>query len=847
MIITLAALLLMQEPTELARQSLSDSSALAVARNREDSTRILRRMARRIPLTSEHVRTAFRDPLARDMLLAARAARVRQDSSLVSYDATGYQRLSVGMGFKQLGRDRLFLRSEHASRVRWSRDAGAWIDILGKRAAFPMVREAEGDANLDPSIPYFPGRETLWIGSGLVKSDVDPTEFIHPLANGAEAYYRYSTGDSLTMELGGGKAIRLRELEITARKPQWNLIVGSFWFDAGSGQLVRAAYRPSITMDLLEIARDEDPEDEDDIPIWVKPLITPLVATVSGITVEFGLYNGFWLPRQNSVEASARAGFMRLPVRFEERFRYASVNALDTVLSPVTVRAPIRRDTMNSAALDSLDKAIAEFRREVDDEREGMQVMVRIGGGGPQADSVRQEISERAREVRRAPPETRDSLLAEFRRMRESGNRDSVRAVLLEARRNRKTQCDTSSVRVSTYTRYQGGLKVAQRVPCDESVLANSPELPPSIYDPGEELFGTAERDELMKSLDLGLQAGWGIARPTLRYGFADGVWRYNRVEGVSLGLAADMALGSGYTVYGKARYAFASRQPSLELGFTRSNGRRTLGINAYKRLAAANDWGSPFSFGSSFAAMLYGRDEGFYYRTDGAELLVRSGTGRSLEWRAFAERQRTAPWNTSWSLLGGRNDSSFIPNFSAIEGEVAGLELRSGHSFGTNPDGFRLVTDLRMEGGAVRAAAAPDVGYGRAAFDFSVSRPIARRLAASVSGSAGASAGTLPPQRLWRLGGLQSVRGQTAGTITGDAFWLGHVELGTRRTGIKPVLFYDVGWAGSRDSLGVAMKPISGAGVGASALDGLLRLDVSRGIWPSTKYRVDFYVEARF
>ena len=36
-----------------------------------------------------------------------------------------------------------------------------------------------------------------------------------------------------------------------------------------------------------------------------------------------------------------------------------------------------------------------------------------------------------------------------------------------------------------------------------------------------DELFGTSERDALMKALTFGLQPGWGPQKPTLEYGLA--------------------------------------------------------------------------------------------------------------------------------------------------------------------------------------------------------------------------------------------------------------------------------------------------------------------------------------
>ena len=78
---------------------------------------------------------------------APAAARLNQDSTLTGYDASAYERMSVGMGFKKIGRDRLLMRSERASHVVWQRGKGAVIDVKGQRSAFPML-EGIGDGDI---------------------------------------------------------------------------------------------------------------------------------------------------------------------------------------------------------------------------------------------------------------------------------------------------------------------------------------------------------------------------------------------------------------------------------------------------------------------------------------------------------------------------------------------------------------------------------------------------------------------------------------------------------------------------------------------------------------------------
>src|SRR2546422_339442 len=82
-----------------------------------------------------------------------------------------------------------------------------------------------------------------------------------------------ATGDSATFRLPDGRVIRLRELQVRPRTPRWNLAVGSMWFDLSGGQLVRAAYRMSVPMDIRSVAEEDDSTSFEDVPALVKPMI----------------------------------------------------------------------------------------------------------------------------------------------------------------------------------------------------------------------------------------------------------------------------------------------------------------------------------------------------------------------------------------------------------------------------------------------------------------------------------------------------------------------------------------------------------------------------------------------
>ncbi len=788
----------------------------------------------RIVVSDEALASAFADEQARVILSRARSARLEQDSALSSYRAIGTQRMSLAAGVRRLGLEKLLFRGDNVARIDWSRAGGVWVTPLGSRVQVPMAgAKADGEMVSSISIPYFPGKESLWMPSsefGVVRADIDERDIIHPLARGAETYYRYATGDSISITLGGERTIQLRELRITARRPQWQLFVGSFWFDQASGQLVRAAYRLSVPIEFWDVASeqvgiDEEREqtiarardsiarerlprdqyvrdsirlanrssssDEDEPPGWVKAAFRPARGTLDGVTIEYGLYGGrFWLPRLNTAEFNAEIGPLRTPFTMYEKFEYEDVDGdFTTPPVPPPMTAAQRRAALDSARGDT--SAV----RAVDREPE-LSISVNTGG---------------------------DSL--------SMSQRDSA------ARAARCAPGDSTYIR--TESRYDGALRVAYTMPCDRSVLRNSAALPPASVST-DELFDLQAAEDLLNALDLSLQPAWGPMRPTLRSGLDQ--MRYNRVEGFSPGLIAEQVLGAGYTARATGRIGHADLVFNGELQLERSNGRRTVYGSVYQRLrATAPEWGNPLSFGPSLPAVLFARDEGFYFRTLGVEVGDRHTTSNgAFEWRLYTEQQRSAGDTSvvsTWSLGRTLGIGQFRTNFDASRISVTGLDVAISRAFGSDPEGTRVITSLRGEGGT------GTVTYGRLALEAQATRPFAK-VSTAITGSVGSSVGELPPQRAWFLGGLRTVRGLPPGSQFGNAYWFVRSEVGTRFGFVRPVVFADVGWAGAREDFGAA-GTMSGAGGGLSFLDGIFRLDVARNLARGGGWRTDLYFEA--
>lgn len=769
LVLTAALQLPGETQTASARDSIqADDDTTRGARRRRHDHNVLRARKTRTPLTAELRANAYRDAAAREIVTRARSARLEQDSSLIAYDARTLQRISAGLGIRVPGRTRLAFRSESATRVRWHRDAGAWIDVEGTRTAIPMAfpgaRAIAGTLEMSP-VPYFPGREGLLRFTGMEQVTDQEGLFIHPLADGAEAYYRYETGDTISYSLPGGQTIRIVEVNVRAREPEFDLILGSLWFDVTSAQVVRAAYRPAAPFDIKKFVEEEEGEEEfDDVPRAIRPLIFPMVATLEAFTIEYGLHQGrWWLPRVQSVTGRIQVGVMRSPFEVFESFTYSSVNGDERLPTVVVDTSATRR---------------------------------KLGGG-----------------VDVGPRRKHDHVDSGF------------------------GKCAPGDTITVTEMRYNGKVPVAIRVPCDTVALASSPALPKSIFDPSDELFGAREREELEKELDVGLVPEWSPRAIDVSV-LQRGLLRYNRVEGLSVGGALSQELGSGLSWRAAGRIGHGDLEPNVDLRLTRGDATRGVALAAYRRLAVVDDWGSPLGLGNSINALLFGRDEGFYYRAAGAELL---GVLGPVEWRVFGERQRTAHVETQFSLAHAINGLRFRENVIASRADLAGASIRVPFSVGLDPQALRVAGSLRAEG------ATGDLEFGRAALDVTVMRTLPWRLAGSLTASGGTTTGDIPRQRLWYLGGTHTVRGHSIGTLAGDAYWLGRGELSTDRVAFRPVVFFDAGWAGSRDAWSHPGKPMLGAGLGWSVFEGLVRFDLAKGIRPNRGVRASLYLDANF
>jgi hypothetical protein len=311
-------------------------------------------------------------------------------------------------------------------------------------------------------------------------------------------------------------------------------------------------------------------------------------------------------------------------------------------------------------------------------------------------------------------------------------------------------------------------------------------------------------------------------------------------VEGLALGARGELDLGR-LRLDGAARIATSDGEPDLVAGALRETGTANFRLAGYRRLAAVDPTARPFSIGNSLGALVLGRDDGDYFRATGAELTIAPPVTLPQRFtiRLYAERQRRALKRTDFSLPHALHDNHvFRPNITADSADQLGASLTVRTQRGIDPERPQWTADVTLDGGV------GTYRFGRVSSTVRVTAPLGPTLAGAVELGGGMADGRVPIQSYWYLGGPGTLRGYGGNASSGDAFWRARLEVANRWPAARVVLFADVGRAGPREQLSIA-RPLAGVGVGASFIDGLIRLDLTRAVRTPTGWRLDFYTDA--
>jgi hemolysin activation/secretion protein len=169
---------------------------------------------------------------------------------------------------------------------------------------------------------------------------------------------------------------------------------------------------------------------------------------------------------------------------------------------------------------------------------------------------------------------------------------------------------------------------------------------------------------------------------------------------------------------------------------------------------------------------------------------------------------------------------------------DLAGAELKLRGWHGSDPRLWQAGVELAVDG------AGGDFRYGRAALTARTAFPIAQRWRGALEAAGGTSEGSLPAQKQFFLGGAPTLRGYGGAAAVGPSFLRARAELAYRTSAAGLSLFTDAGWAGERNGFSASRSLLS-AGVGATILDGLVRIDLARALRRPTGWRLELHLDA--
>jgi hypothetical protein len=313
-------------------------------------------------------------------------------------------------------------------------------------------------------------------------------------------------------------------------------------------------------------------------------------------------------------------------------------------------------------------------------------------------------------------------------------------------------------------------------------------------------------------------------------------LFQYNRVQGLSFGLGYQARLpGSRSTgVYATVRYGLSDERITGRLTLLHESRRRRLALSGYSDVADLDPFSPGRTIPNALNALLAGHDNGDYTLARGGSASWETSIATRLELvlGAGVERQSSTSRVARSAIndfLGGTG--LFPPNPPVREGTFGSAFVRL-----TRLGRTTWNVTLDALGGAGQTTARM---FGDARRDFGSGLGISLRVKGGI--------GTEPavPQTLFRVGGLNTVRGFEYGTLRASAFWAAQLDFTPLGGRVRPVLFLDAGQASRLADL-FSSTALVGGGAGLSLLNGLIRFDLSRPLSPdgTRKLRFDLVIE---
>jgi hypothetical protein len=346
-------------------------------------------------------------------------------------------------------------------------------------------------------------------------------------------------------------------------------------------------------------------------------------------------------------------------------------------------------------------------------------------------------------------------------------------------------------------------------------------------------------------------------------------VVRYNRAEGLALGLGLTTTPVPGLRLGVQGGYAFGADHPlaalHAEAGTGRTRGTATAYLNRPRDLGVGPVVsGAVNTLTSLFAAEDY--LDLFY--ADGAEIGMRHRLSPSwmLVGQSRVERQSSASLEADFAFAGGDfRPVQPVSEADLFVGASLGLRRSAPSEAGSWWEGALWMDAGRMDPGRSCALAddgcfrTGDKSYLQPRAELSLGRRWGSRGAeARLEARAGLSVGEIPLQGLYRIGGRGTVPGYDFRSFGGDRFWAAQATASAPlwEPWVRGRVLGALGWTGlgeagehslERSGLSTtgAVRPSLGAGVGI--FHDILRVDLARGLGEGGRWELILETQPSF
>ena len=278
----------------------------------------------------------------------------------------------------------------------------------------------------------------------------------------------------------------------------------------------------------------------------------------------------------------------------------------------------------------------------------------------------------------------------------------------------------------------------------------------------------------------------------------------YNRVDGPApqVGVALRRERDPAPLLYVMGGYAFSRERALGSAGFELPLGDRSgvrVGADAYRRTASEDEW-IVGSAENTIFALLARTDYRDWYEAEGWDGRAIWDPGRdvSFEVGATVEEHASLRNRTRISAFGGTYRFRENPSIDPGTDGLIAAAVRVGPLVLPREGGSRVTLRYERSGGPMGR----DFDYGRLRATLHGSRLQGKRASGRARIIVGSTReGTLPPQKIWHLGGIGTLRGHEYKALSGDQFFLANGEGFYRlRKNVYGMAFLDWGaaWFGA-------------------------------------------------